>query len=70
MRMWLTMSWLLIQVVHVYRVIEHGRRFFRSLIFSSESSLTLHSFEHKARTATTHHRTAQPPGHGFGRAMV
>lgn len=34
-------------VVHVYRVIEHGRRFYRHQIFTSDASLSLHSFESK-----------------------
>ncbi|CAM9225899.1 unnamed protein product, partial [Phaeothamnion confervicola] len=29
-------------VVHVFEVVEHGRRFFRSLCFSSDASLSLH----------------------------
>jgi hypothetical protein len=43
-------------VVHVFRVIEYGRRFYRHMIFSSDAALSLHSFEQK-ELATLHDRT-------------
>ncbi len=43
-------------VVHLYRVIEYGRRFYRHLIFASDAALTLHSFDRK-ELATLNDRT-------------
>lgn len=43
-------------VVHLYRVIEYGRRFYRHLIFSSDAGLSLHSFDRK-ELATLNDRT-------------
>ena len=32
-------------VVHIYNVVEHGRRFFRTLIFSSDADVCMHAME-------------------------
>ena len=32
-------------IIHVYKVIEHGRRFYRKIVFSSDSDLCLHDME-------------------------
>ena len=47
-------------VVHVYNVLEHGRRYFRSLVYSSDARFCLHDMEPRLVLAKVHGKGYRP----------